>query len=87
MGLEMSIITHTTCRLHYYQVFSCTHRCFTGVSLRPRLFSINDVRRVTGGSVPVDDLDRCCMEHDQCYGKVTKRCTNESLLSTPHLTR
>mmetsp|Transcript_45125 Transcript_45125/g.71694 ORF Transcript_45125/g.71694 Transcript_45125/m.71694 type:complete len:139 (+) Transcript_45125:128-544(+) len=27
-----------------------------------------------GGGYPVDDTDRCCKEHDECYGQVGKLC-------------
>ncbi|XP_078573278.1 neutral phospholipase A2 3-like [Branchiostoma floridae x Branchiostoma japonicum] len=27
-----------------------------------------------GGGTPMDDVDRCCEEHDSCYGLVTEEC-------------
>ncbi|CAL4063140.1 unnamed protein product [Meganyctiphanes norvegica] len=27
-----------------------------------------------GRSAPVDNLDRCCLEHDKCYGKLIREC-------------
>lgn len=27
-----------------------------------------------GRSAPVDDLDRCCLEHATCYGRTVRQC-------------
>lgn len=27
-----------------------------------------------GRSAPVDNLDRCCLEHEMCYGRTVREC-------------
>lgn len=27
-----------------------------------------------GRSAPVDDMDRCCLEHARCYGRTVRQC-------------
>jgi hypothetical protein len=34
----------------------------------------------SGPSPPIDDLDRCCKAHDECYGRGADRCACDRVL-------
>ncbi|XP_041957401.1 phospholipase A2, minor isoenzyme-like [Alosa sapidissima] len=37
-----------------------------------------------GGGTPVDDLDRCCVVHDDCYGLAQNHSACQSTLDSPY---
>ncbi|MFH4982941.1 hypothetical protein AB6A40_009650 [Gnathostoma spinigerum] len=52
----INLYTMTKCHLQISAFYYNGYGCYCGYG---------------GGGTPVDDIDRCCMEHDYCYSKAT----------------